>query len=500
MSGWMIVVDRLTDLPAAVAGYPAMTARDYIMQPRATRRTVPKILNLSRSYGYQTLGYYCSLLAEARGHKVVPTVTTVLELTRRASYVYALAELEDNLNRTIRRLADPPTASFRLLVCLGQADDARFNRFGRQLFDWFRCPILEVFVKAGEGWRVRKLAPVAITELGEAGKTQLASAIEAHFRQPWKLPRTKAAPRFTLAVLFDPKESLPPSDLATIRHFERIAEGMGLGVEVIGKQDFDRIPEFDALWIRENTNIDHHTFRFAKRAEQEGLPVIDDPTSIIRCTNKVYLAELLQGNAVATPKTVIISSVKDLDPLEAQISYPMVLKIPDGSFSRGVAKVANRAELERMVRGMLEDSDLILAQEFMYTEYDWRIGVLDGEPLFVSQYMMARKHWQIVRHTETGRPVEGAFKTVAVAVAPREIVDAGVRAARLIGRGLYGVDIKSNERGVFVIEVNDNPNLVHDVEDAAEGDAVWRRLTGWFLQRLQREEPVSVGLTVAKAG
>ena len=95
MSGWMIVVDRLADLPAAVAGYPAMTARDYIMQPRATRRAVPKILNLSRSYGYQTLGYYCSLLAEARGHKVVPTVATVLELTRRASYVYALSELED---------------------------------------------------------------------------------------------------------------------------------------------------------------------------------------------------------------------------------------------------------------------------------------------------------------------------------------------------------------------------------------------------------------------
>ena len=111
-----------------------------------------------------------------------------------------------------------------------------------------------------------------------------------------------------------------------------------------------------------------------------------------------------------TPKTVIISSVKDLPALEAQLSYPMVLKIPDGSFSRGVAKVADRAELERMVRGMLEDSDLILAQEFMYTEYDWRVGVLDGEPLFVSQYMMARKHWQIIRHTEGGRPIEGGLQ------------------------------------------------------------------------------------------
>ena len=89
---------------------------------------------------------------------------------------------------------------------------------------------------------------------------------------------------------------------------------------------------------------------------------------------------------------------------------------------------------------------------------------------------------------------------MAVAAAPREIVETGVRAARLIGRGLYGVDIKASERGVFVIEVNDNPNLVHDVEDAAEGDAVWRRLAGWFLRRLQREEPVAVALAVAKAG
>lgn len=502
MSGWLIVVDRLSDLPTAVAGYPAMTARDYIMQPRATRRSVPKILNLSRSYGYQTLGYYCSLLAEARGHKVVPTVTTVLELTRRASYVYALAELDDTLNRTIRRLADPPTASFRLLICLGHADDPRFARLGRQLFDAFRCPILEVFVKAGETWRIRKLAPVSIAELGDAGKTLLASAIEAHFRQPWKSPRAKAALRFTLAVLFDPKAELPPSDLPTIRHFERIAEGMGLGVEVITKNDFDRIPEFDALWIRENTNIDHYTFRFAKRAEQEGMPVIDDSNSIIRCTNKVYLAELLQANGVPTPKTVIISSVKDLPGLEARLSYPMVLKIPDGSFSRGVAKVGDRSELERMVRGMLEDSDLILAQEFMYTEYDWRVGVLDGEPLFVSQYMMARKHWQIIRHTEGGRPIEGAFKTMAVAAVPREIVETGVRAARLIGRGLYGVDIKSSERGVYVIEVNDNPNLVHDVEDAAERDAVWHRLASWFLRRLQREElgPVALPMVASKAG
>ena len=51
--------------------------------------------------------------------------------------------------------------------------------------------------------------------------------------------------------------------------------------------------EFDALWIRATTSIDNFTYRFARRAQQEGMPVIDDPQSMIRCTNKVYLAERL---------------------------------------------------------------------------------------------------------------------------------------------------------------------------------------------------------------
>ncbi len=37
----------------------------------------------------------------------------------------------------------------------------------------------------------------------------------------------------------------------------------------------------------------------------------------------------------------------------------------------------------------------------------------------------------------------------------------------------------------MVIEVNDNPDLKHDIEDQAEKDEVWRRLVTWFLDRLR---------------
>ena len=65
-------------------------------------------------------------------------------------------------------------------------------------------------------------------------------------------------------------------------------------------------------------------------------------------------------------------------------------------------------------------------------------------------------------------------------------IDMGLRAAQLIGNGLYGVDIKQTEDGFFVIEVNDNPNLDHGCEDSGEKDEVWIRLTQWFLDKLER--------------
>jgi glutathione synthase/RimK-type ligase-like ATP-grasp enzyme len=149
-----------------------------------------------------------------------------------------------------------------------------------------------------------------------------------------------------------------------------------------------------------------------------------------------------------------------------------------------VFKANDRRELEQMAEQLLDDSDVILAQEFMPTDHDWRVGVLDGEPLFVCQYMMAKKHWQIVRHSPDGKVGWGNFKTFALDEVAPEVLDVAVRAARLIGDGLYGVDLKQTEKGVFVIEINDNPNLDHGCEDLVAKDELWRRVCRWFIERI----------------
>ena len=183
---------------------------------------------------------------------------------------------------------------------------------------------------------------------------------------------------------------------------------MGVEVEPITKKDLAKLANYDALFIRETTSISNHTYRFARRAQQEGMPVIDDPLSMIRCTNKVYLNELMSYNKVPVPPTVMIASPADFEMAAQTLGFPLVLKIPDSAFSRGVKKASTFEELKTLATQWLEDSDLLIAQKFMPTEYDWRVGVLGGQPLFAVHYLMAKQHWQIVNHDRAASPTRAA--------------------------------------------------------------------------------------------
>ena len=216
------------------------------------------------------------------------------------------------------------------------------------------------------------------------------------------------------------------------------------------------------------------------------MPVIDDPRSILKCTNKIYLAELLQANNVPCPRTLILDR-RRIGQIERELGYPAVIKIPDGSFSRGVYKALNAAEMVSIAKRIFRDTDLIIAQEFMGTAFDWRVGVLDRKPLYVCKYFMARDHWQIVKHGVAGEaPEAGGSRTFALGAAPPRVIEVATRAASLIGSGLYGVDLKETERGVFVVEVNDNPNIDAGVEDAVLKDDIYRAVLAELVRRLEK--------------
>lgn len=488
MPRYAIIVDRLSDWKGPTEGLNLISANAFLTNEAKNRRQPPRIINLCRRYEYLSAGYYCSLLAEARGQMPMPTVADVLSLQRKALYAFALPELDTILNKTIKHLAEVPSDSFTLTVIFGRADDARFKKLASECFDTFRYPMLSLDIHFEKRWRIKAIRPLSLPHITDDQATMLYDALQAYTRTRKALSGGRAPALYSLAILYDPDDPLPPSDMDAFEKFKRVGQTLRMDVDLITQKDYKRLPEFDALFIRTTTKIDHYTYQFAKKAEQEGLAVIDDPTSILRCTNKVYLHELLARHGLPTPKTRAVNRL-DFGPevaakLEAELGYPIVLKIPDGAFSRGMVKAKTREELMEGAASLLKHSRLILAQEYVYTPFDWRVGVLNGEPLYVCQYMMSRGHWQIVNHSTDGTFRQGKWKTFAVDDAPANVVQTGCDAARLIGNGLYGVDLKETDRGLMIIEVNDNPSLETQVEDKVLKDELYARILKEFIRRI----------------
>ncbi len=476
----LLVVDNPKRWPLNIPGAEVVAARDYLTDPRFAAMTRAKVFNLCRSYRYQAAGYYVSLLATARGHKPLPSVITMQDLRLASIVRLASQELDELMQRALHPLR---SEKFELSIYFGRNMAAKYDRLSLALFNQFPAPLLRAtFVRNGR-WRVDGVKVIGAADIPDEHHPFVIEQAQAHFARPRRAPKAKPTSRFDLAILRDASEAMAPSDEKALKRFVEAGEALGIGVEFIGRDAFGSLAEYDALFIRETTYVNHHTYRFARRAVAEGLVVIDDPESILRCTNKVFMAELLERHNVATPKTLIFSR-DTAGAVAERIGFPCVIKQPDSAFSAGVTKIDTAEEFTRQTEALFEKSDLLLAQEFVPTEFDWRVGVLGGEPLFVCRYYMARRHWQIVHRDEKGVH-EGRFDTMPVSEAPRGVVALASRASRLVGTGLYGVDLKVIGGRPKVIEINDNPNIDSGVEDRVLGPVLYERIMRHFLTRLE---------------
>ncbi|HSR87740.1 MAG TPA: RimK family protein [Pontiella sp.] len=482
-----IVVDKLEDWSPYYPSENLISAEDYLGSDPWPDLPA-QVINLCRDYKYLGKGYYCSLLAEARGDRVIPSVRTINDLSRRRMYTLGLSAL-DKLLQKGRPMEQAVCGTYELRIYFGTTSVEELQGLARQLFDLFSCPILKVgFKRVQETWAIESIKPLSIHQLEGQQQDEFAAALDHFSRKVWRRPRRKKRYSYDLAMLADPQETMPPSNRKALENFVLAGRQIGIDTEIIGKKDYPRLTEYDALFIRETTAVDHHTYQFAQKAEFAHMPVIDDPNSILKCANKVYLAELLRENELTTPRTEILYRDQEavLERAADLLGFPLVLKIPDGSFSRGVHKAGTMEELKQRAKELFQSSVLVLAQEFMYTDFDWRIGVLGGRPLFACKYFMSAGHWQIYNHSASSSAKTGGFETVAVEQAPVEAIKLAVKACNLIGNGLYGVDIKQSGDRFSIIEVNDNPNIDAGIEDGHLGKLCYLRVMEHFFSEMER--------------
>lgn len=473
----IIVTDQ--DDTLADASLKSIGFNTYLHQYPKLGEPKIRVINLCDTDRYLSQGYYCSLLAEAREHQVLPTIKVINSLrASKGSFWLDAATMGKKFN------LEEPGENF--IVCMGEAANKRHARVAHHVFSLYPAPLLTVQLSE-EGSDIRvEVKRVGLADMGDADREFCLQVLTNYSQSSWRQRGSRKKYRWDMVMLVDPEEKVPPSDENALRRFVKAGEKLGIQVHTLAASQIFQLNQFDALFIRETTAIDHHTYRLATKAEEQGLVVIDDPTSILRCCNKVFLHDAFSYRKVPSLRTQIISdlSKETVAQLENNFSYPIVLKMPEGSFSRGVFKVANTQELVEVAGKMLQDSALVLAQEYLFTEYDWRVGVLNGRALYACRYHMARNHWQIYNH-ESKQHFSGGFDTLPTFEVPRKVLDAALKAAAVIGDSLYGIDIKEHEGKAYVLEVNDNPSIDQGVEDKYLGKELYMQIMSEFLRRME---------------
>lgn len=512
----VVVLDDDQELPEH-PGVRVLRAEAFLAEGPELAPGTP-VVNLCADRGYLSTAWYVSLLAEARGGAPLPEAALLeQERDRRARDralreegldVLGAAEVGARLRLRAEQgeppLEGPPVVDdpdeprprparpeerLRLRVLAGRAAPValppappRVASIAKRVFAAWPLPLCEVdLVRDAGHWRVVDLLGLDLADL-DVGERQVLVEALARLARPTAAEAVEVMP--SLAVLWEGTDASSASSAETIDRLGRVAQRRGLRVERICLDDLERLGDHDALFIRVLTGVDQPAWRFATRAEALGMPVIDHPTAIVRCSNKVYMHELLSRAGLATPPTVVFGRGTGFAELEARLGSPVVVKIPDGSFSTGVFKIVGAEDFAARVLPLLEATPLLVAQAWLPTTFDWRVGVLDGKVLYIARYHMVSGHWQI--RALKGKTVRfGRVEAVPRDKAPAAIKRLAVAAAGLIGDGFFGVDIKETEAGPVVIEVNDNPNLDLGYEDGADGDLVYEELVRWFLKRIR---------------
>jgi hypothetical protein len=180
-------------------------------------------------------------------------------------------------------------------------------------------------------WRLHSVKLIAFSDIPESHQRVRDRAGAAILRAPIRAER-KAEFRYKLAILVDPEKSTRPRIKARLRRFIRAAARSTSPLRLIRRRDLGRIAEYDALFIRETTRVNHHTYRFARRAPR--------PRAWSSSTTRVDRAlhqQGLSGGALRAARDPVPAhddrAQRQRRPVGAELGFPCVLKQPDSSFS-----------------------------------------------------------------------------------------------------------------------------------------------------------------------
>lgn len=259
-------------------------------------------------------------------------------------------------------------------------------------------------------------------------------------------------------------------EVPEVLRFQEAAAPRGIEMLVLNPHRFEMVVGAESEWAikyqgrpvarpdfvicRTGAETDYFTLALLRHFERRGVRLVNGPATIERVSDKLHTLQALVRAGLPVPRTILGTFPMDVDLVERELGFPVIVKTLRGTRGAGVLKCEDRSQFEDLA-GLLESAgaqaDFIL-QHYVRASHgrDVRVLVVGG---------------RVVAAMER-RSLTGGFKSnvslggVGIAYnPPQEMAELAVQAADVLELDITGIDILFDEDGYRICEANSAPGF-----------------------------------------
>lgn len=255
-----------------------------------------------------------------------------------------------------------------------------------------------------------------------------------------------------------------------VLRFMEAAQALDIDLQVLKPSEFDLVVDSKHGWSaiyqgrelhkpdliipRCGSETTYFTLAVLRHFERQGVPIVNSPASIESVADKLHTLQIVSRARLPIPKTILGKFPVDVNLVERELGFPVVVKKLKGTRGNGVVLCQDRAQFDdvaNLLDGATSGADFIF-QQYIKASHgrDVRILVIDGK---------------MVASMER-RATDGGFKSnISLGGSakpfdpPREMAALAIKVANELDLAVAGIDILFDADGYRVCEANSSPGF-----------------------------------------
>jgi gamma-F420-2:alpha-L-glutamate ligase len=259
-------------------------------------------------------------------------------------------------------------------------------------------------------------------------------------------------------------------EVKEILRFQDEAAALGIELEILKPREFDLVVDSkdgwtavydgrplqkpDAIIARTGAETSYFTLAVLRHFERQGVMLINGTRAIEAVADKLHTLQILSRSGIPIPKTILGKFPVDVDLVERELGFPVVVKTLKGTRGAGIVLCPDRAQfndLATLLDGSAAGADFIF-QQYIAASHgrDVRVLVVNGTAIAAMER----------------RSSDGGFKSnislgghaSAYALTPN-MANLAVRVTRALDLDVAGIDILLDTDGYRICEANSSPGF-----------------------------------------